>query len=341
MKFIDELLAKYGTDSIRSVASIEEPEIVGLSTGSLGLDINLDIGGIPVGRVTKLEGKPSSGKTTIANYIMADFLRRFAELRILLLDLEAGFDKRYMRICGIEDLSRVDVPNPSGKPFSAEELLSIARDALVSKDSVYGLVVIDSVDSLVPRDAFTEEIGDRKAREAQRRAQLVKAFLRQVSEALRVHQRTVVIISQVISDTSNQYIPTTTGTGGFGLEHYSSVVITLRPGRQLKDGGEVVGKEVVYKISKSKISPPLRTGTIYFTESIQPGLNQGYELFTLAQQMGVIFARGSYYYLQTDSDISIGQGKWTVVKQLMEDEELFETIKAETIARIREIRGGM
>ena len=282
----------FGKGTVMRMGDRENLDIPSISTGSLGLDIALGIGGIPKGRVTEIYGPESSGKTTLTLQIIAQCQKQGGTCAFI--DAEHALDPQYAEKLGVN----VDELLLS-QPDTGEQALEVA-DMLVKSKSV-DLVIIDSVAALVPRAEIEGEMGDHHVG---LQARLMSQALRKITGNIQRSGATVVFINQIRMKIGVMFGSPETTTGGNALKFYSSVRLDIRRIGSVKEGDEVMGNETRVKVVKNKVSPPFKQAE--FQIMYGQGINQEGEILDFGHKLGLVDKSGAFYKLDGES---IGQGK--------------------------------
>ena len=282
----------FGKGTVMRMGDRENLDIPSISTGSLGLDIALGIGGIPKGRVTEIYGPESSGKTTLTLQIIAQCQKEGGTCAFI--DAEHALDPQYAEKLGVN----VDELLLS-QPDTGEQALEVA-DMLVKSKSV-DLVIIDSVAALVPRAEIEGEMGDHHVG---LQARLMSQALRKITGNIQRSGATVVFINQIRMKIGVMFGSPETTTGGNALKFYSSVRLDIRRIGSVKEGDEVMGNETRVKVVKNKVSPPFKQAE--FQIMYGQGINQEGEILDFGHKLGLVDKSGAFYKLDGES---IGQGK--------------------------------
>lgn len=322
-KAIDLALAsierQFGKGSImRLGAGVRLPEIEVISTGSLGLDIALGVGGFPRGRVIEVYGPESSGKTTIALHAIAECQKTGGVAAFI--DAEHALDPPYARRLGVnvEDLLL-------SQPDFGEQALEIV-DTLVRSGAV-GIIVIDSVAALTPRVELEGEMGDTHVGV---HARLMSQALRKLTSIVSNSKCTVLFVNQTRMKIGvPSYMNPETTTGGMALKFYSSVRIDIRRIGSIKERDEVVGNRVRAKVVKNKVAPPFRSAE--FEILFGRGISQLGELIDLGTESNIVDRSGAWFSYKGER---LGQGRENVRSFLEEHPEIAESIKGEILSKL-------
>ena len=289
---IADIDSHFGKGTVMRMGDRENLDIPSISTGSIGLDIALGIGGIPKGRVTEIYGPESSGKTTLTLQIIAQCQKEGGTCAFI--DAEHAVDPQYAEKLGVN----VDELLLS-QPDTGEQALEVA-DMLVKSKSV-DLVIIDSVAALVPRAEIEGEMGDHHVG---LQARLMSQALRKITGNIQRSGATVVFINQIRMKIGVMFGSPETTTGGNALKFYSSVRLDIRRIGAVKEGDEVIGNETRVKVVKNKVSPPFKQAEFQIMYGL--GINQEGEILDYGNKLGLVEKSGAFYKLDGET---IGQGK--------------------------------
>ena len=293
------------------------PDIIAVSTGSLGLDIALGIGGLPRGRVCEIYGPESSGKTTLTLQVIAEMQKTGGTAAFI--DAEHALDPQYAGKLGvnINDLL-------ISQPDNGEQALEIA-DMLVRSGSV-DIVVIDSVAALTPRAEIEGEMGDQLPG---LQARLMSQALRKLTANIKRSNTLVIFINQIRMKIGVMFGSPETTTGGNALKFYASVRIDIRRIGAIKNGDEVIGSETRVKVVKNKVAPPFRIAE--FDILYGEGISREGEIIELGVIHKIVDKSGAWYAYKGEK---IGQGKDNTRKFLKENPEMAQEIEAKIRAAV-------
>jgi len=316
---LDKLEKTYGKGSIMRMGDSNVETLEAISTGSLGLDIALGIGGLPKGRVVEIYGPESSGKTTLAIHAIASVQRAGGIAAII--DAEHAFDRFYAEKLGVDTQSLL-----ISQPDNGEQGLEIA-DNLIRSGAV-DLVVIDSVAALTPKAEIEGEMGDSRMG---LQARLMSQALRKLTGTISKTGCCCIFINQLREKIGIMFGNPETTTGGNALKFYASVRLDIRRISQLKEGEVVAGNRVRVKVVKNKVAPPFRMAEfdIIFGE----GISKVGEIIDIGVEKGIIKKSGSWFAYD---DTKLGQGRDAVKSLFAENPDLAEEIETKIKAAIAE-----
>ena len=293
------------------------PDIIAVSTGSLGLDIALGIGGLPRGRVVEIYGPESSGKTTLTLQVIAEMQKTGGTAAFI--DAEHALDPQYAGKLGVKINDLL-----ISQPDNGEQALEIA-DMLVRSGSV-DIVVIDSVAALTPRAEIEGEMGDQLPG---LQARLMSQALRKLTANIKRSNTLVIFINQIRMKIGVMFGSPETTTGGNALKFYASVRIDIRRIGAIKNGDEVIGSETRVKVVKNKVAPPFRIAE--FDILYGEGISREGEIIELGVIHKIVDKSGAWYAYKGEK---IGQGKDNTRKFLKENPEMAQEIEAKIRAAV-------
>ena len=302
---LSQIEKQFGKGTVMRMGDREVADIPAISTGSIGLDIALGIGGVPQGRVIEIFGPESSGKTTLTLQVIAECQK--AGGTAAFIDAEHALDPLYAKKLGVN----VDELLLS-QPDTGEQALEVA-DMLVKSQSV-DLLVIDSVAALTPRAEIDGEMGDHHVG---LQARLMSQALRKITGNIQRSNATVIFINQIRMKIGVMFGNPETTSGGNALKFYSSVRLDIRRIGAVKEGEEVIGNETRVKVVKNKVSPPFTKAE--FQILYGKGINVEGEIIDFGQKLGLIEKAGSWY---SYNDEKIGQGKTNASNFLRENKKI-------------------
>ena len=317
-KQLDEALGQierqFGVGTVMRMGDKKIEKIPAISTGSLGLDLALGIGGLPKGRVVEIYGPESSGKTTLTLEVIAQCQKQGGTAAFI--DAEHALDPIYAGKLGVnvEELL-------ISQPDTGEQALEVT-DIMVHSGGV-DVLVIDSVAALVPKAEIEGEMGDSHIG---LQARLMSQALRKLTGGVQKSKTLVIFINQIRYKIGVMFGSPETTSGGNALKFYSSVRLDIRRIGTVKEGDEVVGNETRVKVVKNKVSPPFKQAE--FQIIYNKGINRLGELIDLASDADIIEKSGAWYSYNGER---IGQGKANAVEFLHENSKLAEKIEKEAI----------
>ena len=316
---MDKIEKDFGKGSVMMMGEKGSEPMEVISTGSLGLDIALGIGGFPKGRIIEIYGPESSGKTTVAIHTIAEAQKKGGICAII--DAEHAFDSSYAQRLGVDVDSLL-----ISQPDHGEQALEIA-DRLILSGAV-DVVVIDSVAALVPKGELEGEMGDSKMG---LQARLMSQALRKLTATISKTNCCCIFINQLREKIGVMFGNPETTTGGNALKFYASIRLDIRRMTQIKDGDTAVGNRVKVKVVKNKVAPPFRQAEfdIVFGE----GISKMGEIIDMGVEYGVIQKSGSWFSYEGNK---LGQGRDAVKQLLSDNPEVANEVEVKIKAKIAE-----
>lgn len=317
---MDKISKDFGKGSVMMMNERAERVMEFISTGSIGLDAALGIGGLPRGRVIEIYGPESSGKTTVAIHVIAEAQKKGGMCAII--DAEHAFDAVYAQKLG------VDVENLLiSQPDYGEQGLEIADRLILS--GALDVVVIDSVAALVPKGELEGEMGDSKMG---LQARLMSQALRKLTATISKTNCCCIFINQLREKIGIMFGNPETTTGGNALKFYASVRLDIRRMAQIKDGDSAIGNHVKVKVVKNKVAPPFRLAE--FDIIFGQGISKTGEIIDLGVQYDIVQKSGSWFSYEGNK---LGQGREAVRQLLLDNPEMANEIEAKIRAKLAEV----
>jgi recombination protein RecA len=308
---IDKLEKTYGKGTVMKLSDNKVIDIPAISTGSLGLDMALGIGGIPRGRVTEIYGPESSGKTTLTLHCIAEAQK--AGGLAAFIDAEHAFDKSYAEKLGIDTENLL-----ISQPDNGEQALEIAEHLI--RSGAIDIIVIDSVAALVPKGELEGEMGDSKMG---LQARLMSQALRKLTGAINKTGCACVFINQLRDKIGVMFGNPETTTGGNALKFYASVRLDIRRIGQIKEGADnILGNRTKVKVVKNKVAPPFKV--VEFDIMYGQGISKVGEIIDLGVEFEIIKKAGSWFSYEGNK---LGQGRDSVKAILLDNPELIEELE--------------
>lgn len=318
---MDKIDKDFGKGSVMMMSDkgIVEQEVI--STGSIGLDMALGIGGLPKGRVVEIYGPESSGKTTLAIHVIAEAQKKGGMCAFI--DAEHAFDSNYAQKLGV-NIDNLLISQPD----YGEQALEIADRLILS--GALDVVVIDSVAALVPKGELEGEMGDSKMG---LQARLMSQALRKLTATISKTNSCCIFINQLREKIGIMFGNPETTTGGNALKFYASVRLDIRRMAQIKDGDESIGNHVKVKVVKNKVAPPFRQAE--FDIIYGEGISKVGEIIDMGVELGIVQKSGSWFSYNNDK---LGQGRDSVKQLLLDNPEMANEIETKIREKIKEIQ---
>ena len=309
---LDKLDKTYGKGTVMKMGDSPNENVEAISSGSLGLDIALGVGGYPKGRVVEIYGPESSGKTTLTLHAIAECQKKGGIAAFI--DAEHAFDRFYAENLGV-DIENLIISQPD----HGEQALEIA-DNLIRSGAI-DMVIIDSVAALTPKSEIEGEMGDSKMG---LHARLMSQALRKLTSSISKTNCTVIFINQLREKIGIMFGNPETTTGGNALKFYASIRLDIRRSTQIKNSdGVVMGNKTRVKIVKNKVSPPFKLAE--FDIMYGEGISKVGEIIDLAVESEIINKSGSWFSYE---GTKLGQGRDAVKTLLKDNPDLMETLES-------------
>ncbi|MED5306991.1 MAG: recombinase RecA [Bacteroidota bacterium] len=300
----------YGKGTIMKLGDAPIIDVESISTGSIGIDLALGVGGLPKGRVIEIFGPESSGKTTLTLHAIAEAQKKGGIAAFI--DAEHAFDRFYAKKLGV-DIDNLLISQPD----CGEQALEIADNLI--RSAAIDILVIDSVAALTPKSEIEGEMGDSKLG---LQARLMSQALRKMTATISKSGCICIFINQLREKIGIMFGNPETTTGGNALKFYSSVRIDIRRSTQIKDGDTTIGNRTRVKIVKNKVAPPFRNAQ--FDIMYGEGISKTGEIIDLGVEHGIISKSGSWFSYE---GAKLGQGRESVRSILKDNPELLTEIE--------------
>ncbi len=317
---VAQIKRRFGDGALMRLGDASHLNVEVIPTGSLALDIALGVGGVPRGRITEIYGPEGSGKTTIAQHMVAEAQKQGGVAAFI--DMEHAMDPRYAEQCGV-DIESLYISQPD----TGEQALEIA-EALVRSGAV-DVIVIDSVAALVPRAEIEGEMGDSHPG---LQARLMSQALRKLSGAIKQSNAVIIFTNQLRMKIGVLFGSPETTSGGRALKFYASVRLDVRRIKSIKYQGEVVGHTTRVRVTKNKVAPPFRVAE--FDIMFGKGISHEADLLEVGLDLEVLDKRGSYYYFE---DENFAQGRENSKTYFEENPEFAEKVERVIHERLVEL----
>ena len=306
----------FGTGTVMRLGDDAVQDVEVVSTGSIGLDYALGVGGLPRGRITEIYGPESSGKTTLAIHVIAEAQKQGGICAII--DAEHAFDRFYAERLGV-DVNNLWIAQPD----NGEQALDIAEQLINS--GAIDVLVIDSVAALTPKAEIEGEMGDKNVG---LHARLMSQAMRKLTGSISRTRTCCIFINQMREKIGVMFGNPETTTGGNALKFYASVRIDIRPSQMIKDGDNTIGRLAKVKVVKNKVAPPFMKAE--FEIMFGEGISKTGEIVDLGVNTGVIKKSGAWF---SYNGSKLGQGREAVKRVIGDNPELAE----ELTVKIREV----
>ena len=319
---MDKIDKDFGKGSVMMMNEKGVTEVEVISTGSIGLDVALGIGGLPKGRVVEIYGPESSGKTTLAIHVIAEAQKKGGMCAFI--DAEHAFDSIYAQKLGV-DIDNLLISQPD----YGEQALEIADRLILS--GALDVVVIDSVAALVPKSELEGEMGDSKMG---LQARLMSQALRKLTATIHKTNTVCIFINQLREKIGVMFGNPETTTGGNALKFYSSVRLDIRRMAQIKDGDNIIGNHIKVKVVKNKVAPPFRLAE--FDIVYGEGISKVGEIVDMGVELGIVQKSGSWFSYNGDK---LGQGREAVKQLILDNPAMGEELETKIREKIKENKG--
>ncbi|MDE7381777.1 MAG: recombinase RecA [Muribaculaceae bacterium] len=313
----------FGTGAIMRLGDDVVQDVEVISTGSIGLDFALGVGGLPRGRVTEIYGPESSGKTTLAIHVIAEAQKQGGICAII--DAEHAFDRFYAEKLGV-DINNLWIAQPD----NGEQALDIAEQLINS--GAIDVLVIDSVAALTPKAELEGEMGDKNVG---LHARLMSQAMRKLTGTISRTRTCCIFINQIREKIGLMFGNPETTTGGNALKFYASVRLDIRPSTVIKDGEKAIGRLAKVKVVKNKVAPPFMKAE--FDIMFGEGISKVGEIIDIGTDLGIVKKSGAWF---SYNGTKLGQGRDAVKKILLDNVELADEIEVAIREKLEESRSG-
>ncbi len=308
---LTDISKRYGDGTIFNLGAGRNLEVEAISTGSLGMDISLGVGGVPRGRITEIYGPESSGKTTLCLHVAAEAQRTGGICAFI--DMEHALDPAYAQKIGV-DIQQLYVSQPD----TGEQALEITEHLV--RSGALDVIIIDSVAALVPRAEIEGEMGDSHVG---LQARLMSQALRKLAGAIKQSNVCVIFTNQLREKVGVMYGSPETTPGGRALKFYASVRIDIRRIQAVKNSGNIVGNRTRVKIKKNKVAAPFKE--CEFDIMFNQGISKTGEIIDIGTELEIITKRGAFYRYQDDL---LGQGRENAKHYLSSNKAISEELES-------------
>jgi len=315
---IEQIRSKFGEGSIMRFGDVQKTNVDAISTGCLSLDIAFGIGGVPRGRIIEIYGPESSGKTTLAQHIVAEVQKTGGIAAFV--DAEHALDPDYAAKIGVNIKDML-----LSQPDSGEQALEIV-ETLVRSNAV-DVIVVDSVAALVPQKEIEGDMGDQHMG---LQARLMSQALRKLTAAIGKTNTVVIFINQIRNKIGVFFGNPETTSGGNALKFYCSVRVEIRRAAQIKQGEKIIGNRVKVKIVKNKVAAPFKT--CEFDIMYNEGISVAGDLLDLGVETGIIKKNGNTYSF---GEVKLGTGREVAKKIIKDDKKLLAEIRKTIIVAVK------
>lgn len=323
---LDEIRTKFGDDSIMKLGDKPHVDVNAISTGSIGLDAALGVGGLPRGRIVEIFGPESSGKTTLALHVVAEAQKLNGLCAFI--DAEHAMDPEYAKKLGVK-IDELLISQPDNGEQGLEIVESLVRSGKMD------VIVVDSVAALTPKDEIE---GDMGAQHMGKQARLMSQALRKLTAIVSKSKTIVIFINQIRMQIGVMFGNPETTPGGKALKFYTSVRLDIRRIAQIKKGEEIMGGRIRVKVVKNKVAAPFKQTE--FDLMYNEGISTEGEMIALGEKMGIIKKSGNSYEWATpekEEDRKLGRGYDSTRQFLKDNPKVSEKILKEIRLKLKEI----